>query len=329
MKVAVFSSKPYEEESLKRLNGEFRHELRFLPAQLSTSTAALAQGFDAVSAFVSDTLDEPVLKILAAGGTRYVALRSAGFNHVDLKAAKTLGIRVARVPAYSPHAVAEYAVAMILALNRKIPRAYNRVRDGNFSLEGLMGFDLAGKTAGVVGCGKIGTIVARVLKALGCHVLCFEPEMSSECRELGLESVELDEIFRRSSVLTLHCPLSPGTRHLVDARRLALMPRGAMLVNTGRGALVDTAAVIEALKKGHLGSLAIDVYEEESELFFKDFSNQIIQDDVFTRLMTFPNVLITGHQGFFTKEAVEAISRTTLANIRAFELSLPLTTEIG
>jgi D-lactate dehydrogenase len=318
MRVAVFSSKPYDIRFLSEANAG-RHELHFLEPRLGRETAALAAGFPAVCAFVNDQLDAGVLERLAEGGTRLVALRSAGFNNVELAAAARLGLTVTRVPAYSPHAVAEHTLALILTLNRKVHRAWARVREGNFSLDGLLGFDLVGRTAGVVGTGMIGAAVARILAGFGCRILAFDPVPSAECLALGASYVPLDELLARSDVVTLHCPLTPATRHLVNAAALARMKRGAMLINTGRGALVDTPAVIEALKSGRLGHLGLDVYEEEAALFFEDHSWRVLQDDVFARLLTFPNVVVTGHQGFFTAEALAAIARTTLQAVGEFE----------
>ena len=329
MKIAVYSTKPYDRAFLDRRNAAHRHELHYLEARLGRETAVLAHGFPTVCAFVNDRLDRAVLETLAAGGTRHIALRSAGFNHVDLPAAAELGLHVTRVPAYSPHAVAEHTVGLILALNRKVHRAYARVREGNFALEGLLGFDLHGKTAGIVGTGKIGAVVARILHGFGCRLVAFDVAPDPECAALGVEYVALDEVFRRSDVVSLHCPLTKETHHLVNAARLAQMKPGAMLINSGRGALIDTRAVIEALKTGQLGHLGLDVYEEEGPLFFEDRSGRVIQDDVFARLLTFPNVVITGHQAFFTEEALSAIAETTLANVTAFESGAPLVNEVG
>jgi D-lactate dehydrogenase len=319
MKVAVFSSKPHDEQYLRAANAEHGHDLAFLEPRLTAQTVALAEGSPCVCAFVNDTLDRPVLKQLAEGGTRLVALRSAGFNHVDLQAAHELGFTVARVPAYSPYAVAEHAVALILALNRKIPRAHMRVREGNFALGGLLGFDLHGRTVGVVGTGTIGSVFARIMTGFGCNVLAYDPYPNAACIELGVRYVPLTELFAAADVIALHCPLTPETHHLIDAEALERMRDGVMLVNTSRGALVDTTAVIQALKSGKIGYLGLDVYEEEEDLFFEDLSDRVITDDVFSRLLTFPNVLITGHQAFFTEEALEHIASTTLANITAVE----------
>jgi D-lactate dehydrogenase len=288
----------------------------------------LGTGFPTVCAFVNDILNADALAELARGGTRHVALRSAGFNHVDLEAARRLELAVTRVPAYSPHAVAEHTVALILALDRKVHRAYARVREGNFALEGLVGFDIVGKTVGVVGTGRIGVAVARIMHGFGCRVVAYDIAPHPECVGLGVEYLSLDDVFAQSDILTLHCPLTDGTFHLVNEPRLATMKPGAMLINTGRGALIDTPAVIAALKSGHLGHLGLDVYEEEGPLFFEDRSSRVLQDDVFARLLTFPNVLITGHQAFFTKEALSAIAEITLGNVTDFEKGRPLANRV-
>ena len=319
MRVAVFSTKPYVEEFLAAANREFGHELVFFEARLSRETAALAEGFKTVCAFVNDQLDAEALKELHKRGVRLVALRCAGVNHVDLAAAAQLGLTVMNVPGYSPYAVAEHAVGLILALNRKLNRAYNRVREGNFNIDGLMGFDLHGRTASVVGTGKIGAVVARILTGFGCRVLAYDPNRNPEVEALGARYVTLPELLRESDIITLHCPLIPATRHLVNAECLKEVKRGVMIVNTSRGGLIDTTAVIEALKSGQVGYLGLDVYEEEAELFFEDLSNYVLQDDVFARLLTFPNVIITGHQAFFTRDAVAEIARSTLQNIHDFE----------
>jgi D-lactate dehydrogenase len=319
VKLAVFSTKPYDRRSLEQANAGHGHDLTFLEPRLIPETAGLAAGFPAVCAFVNDDLGPQVLNALASGGTELVALRSAGFNNVDVHRATELGITVARVPAYSPHAVAEHAVALILALNRRIHRAYARVREGNFALEGLMGFDLDGRTVGIVGTGKIGTVFARIMAGFGCRLLAVDPFPNDGCRALGVEYVELERALAESDVIALHTPLTPETHHLIDDRALHQMKPGAMLINTSRGAIVDTAATIEALKDGRLGYLGIDVYEEEGDLFFEDLSDEVIRDDVFMRLLTFPNVLVTAHQAFFTEEAVRRIAETTLENVTAFE----------
>ena len=260
---------------------------------------------------------------LSAGGTKFIAMRCAGYNNVDLAAAKALGLQVARVPAYSPHAVAEHAVALLLCLNRHIHKAYNRVREGNFSIDGLIGSDVHGKTVGVIGTGIIGGIFARIMIGFGCEVLAYDVAPNPECVSAGVRYVGLEELFSRSHAISLHCPLMPATHHLIDEKSLAQMRDGVFIVNTSRGALIDTEAAITAIKTGRIGGLALDVYEEESALFFEDLSVRIIQDDVFMRLTTFPNVLITGHQGFFTREAMENIARTTLTNLADFESGRP------
>ena len=321
MKLAVFSTKSYDRSYLTAANEAAGrpHEIAFFEAHLLPSTVSLAAGATAVCPFVNDMVDAPVLDALAAGGTRIVALRGAGFNNVDLHAAKRAGITVARVPAYSPWAVGEHAVALMMALNRKTHRAYARVREGNFSLEGLLGFDFHGHTVGLIGVGRIGLVVARIMRGFGCTVLAYDPAPSDELEGLGVAMVPLDELLAQSDIISLHCPLTPETRHLIDGQALGKMQRGVMLINTSRGAVVDTKAVIDGLKSGKIGYLGLDVYEEEGDLFFEDLSEQVLQDDLFARLLTFPNVLITGHQAFFTHEALTAIAETTIANISAFE----------
>ena len=321
MKIAVFSTKPYDQTFLEDTNAAdgLRHDLTFLEPRLSVETAPLAAGHDAVCAFVNDVLDRGALEILHNGGTRLIAMRCAGFNNVDLETAKALGIGVVRVPAYSPYAVAEHAVGLMLTLNRKFYRAYNRVREGNFALDGLLGFDMHGKTVGVVGTGKIGICTIRILLGFGCRVLAFDPFPNSELETLNVEKVELEPLLQQSDVVSLHCPLTPETHHLINAQTLEQMKPGAMLINTSRGALIHTIDAIEALKSGHLGSLGIDVYEEEGRWFFEDFSGQVINDDVLMRLLSFPNVVVTGHQAFFTREALTNIARTTVDNITEWE----------
>ncbi len=317
--IRFFSAKSYDRVGFTEANDRHGHEhdLVFLDARLEPATTELAAGAPAVCVFVNDVLSAPVLEALAAGGTRCVALRCAGHNNVDVAAAEQLGLTVVHVPAYSPNAVAEHTLALILALNRRIHRAYNRVRDGNFALDGLVGMDLAGKTVGVVGTGRIGAIVARLLWHLRCRVLAVDPYHDQHLLDLGVDYVDLDQALAESDIITLNCPLTPETRHLVDADAIGRMRRGVMLVNTGRGALVDTGAVIDGLKSGQIGSLALDVYEEEADLFFVDRSDEILDDDVFARLLTFHNVLITAHQAFLTREALAAIAETTLSNVTA------------
>ena len=323
MKVAVFSAKSYDRPYLAAANqaGGGMHDLAFFEAHLLPSTVSLAAGATAVCPFVNDMVDGAVLAALAEQGTRLVALRGAGFNNVDLNAAKRVGIAVARVPAYSPWAVGEHAVALMMALNRKTHRAYARVREGNFSLEGLLGFDFHGRTVGLIGAGRIGLVVARIMSGLGCRVLAYDPAPGDALKELGVITVPLDELLAQSDIISLHCPLTPETRHLIDAGAVGRMKDGVMLINTSRGAVVETRAVIDGLKSRKIGYLGLDVYEEEGDLFFEDLSEQVLQDDLFARLLTFPNVLITGHQAFFTHEALSAIAETTIANISAFETS--------
>lgn len=318
MKVAIFSTKSYDQTFLSVANQAHGHELVYFESRLTVDTAALAKGFPVVCAFVNDQLNEAVLQILSDNGTQLIALRSAGFNHVDLSAAERLNLTVVRVPAYSPYAVAEHTLAIILGLNRKLYRAYNRVREGNFSLEGLLGFDLHGKTVGVIGSGKIGMIFANIMSSMGCQVLLYDP-YPNQVLTGSMRYVELEQLYPTSDIISLHCPLTPGTYHLINRQALHQMKDGVMLINTSRGKLVDTQAVIVALKTGKIGNLGLDVYEEEGDLFFDDLSNEVIHDDLFMRLLTFPNVLITGHQGFFTKEALSNIAEVTLGNVTAYE----------
>lgn len=324
MLVTFFSARPYDEQSFLEANRDGRHQLRFLTSRLTSDTVLLASGSEAVCAFVNDTLDRPVLERLAAGGTRIVALRCAGFNNVDLAAAADVGLPVVRVPAYSPHAVAEHTFALILALNRRIHRAYNRIREGNFSLDNLVGFDLHGKTIGVIGTGLIGRVVVDIARGFGMRVVAYDPTPDAGVLAAGGRYTDMPTLLAESDVVTLHCPLLPSTFHLIDAEALGRMRRGTVLINTSRGALVDSQAVVDALKSGHLGGLGIDVYEEEAGLFFEDRSAHAIADDVFVRLVSFPNVLVTGHQGFLTREALAAIAATTLASLDAFEAGRPL-----
>ena len=318
MKVAVFSARKYDIEFLSAANHS-RHELCFLEPHLSAQTAGLAKGFGAVCVFVNDRIDDAVVAALSQSGVRLIALRCAGYNNLDLESASKHNLTVVRVPRYSPHAVAEHTLGLILGLNRNLHRAYNRVREGNFALDGLLGFDLHGKTVGIIGTGKIGAVVARILGGFGCEVLAFDPVPNESCRSFGTTYVALEELLERSAIITLHCPLTPENKHMIDAPAVRIMRNGVMLINTSRGALIDTVAVIEALKRGKIGYLGLDVYEEEEEIFFEDRSDLIISDDVFSRLLTFPNVIITGHQAFFTREALENIATTTINNITRFE----------
>jgi len=316
----LFSARPYDVRSFEASNAarDTPLELAFRVPRLDATTAALAQGFDAVVPFVNDVVDREVIGLLAAGGTRLLALRSSGFNHVDLRAAQDAGLTVMRVPAYSPHAVAEFTLALMLSVDRRVHRAYARVRDGNFSLEGLLGSGLHGRTVGIVGTGRIGATVAHILRGFGCELLAHDPDPDEAVEALGARYVDLDTLLRGSDIITLHCPLTPASHHLIDAAAIGRMREGVMIVNTSRGELVDTRAVIDGLKSGAIGHLALDVYEEEGDLFFEDLSDRVITDDVFSRLLTFPNVLITAHQAFFTTDALERIAATTLDNIAAF-----------
>lgn len=328
MKTAVFSTRRYDQTLLQQANQGIGHELVFVQDRLTVDTAVLAAGCKAVCVFVNDAVDAEVLARLAAQGTRLVATRSTGFNHIDAAAARRLGIEVVRVTDYSPYSVAEFAVGLLLAVNRKIVRASVRTRDGNFELDGLMGFDLHGKTVGVIGTGKIGTIFARIMAGFGCTVLGHDAFPKPAFEELGGRYVPLKELMAQSDVISLHCPLTEQTRHIVDAGSLAQLKRGAILVNTSRGGLVDTEAATQALKTGQLGGLAIDVYEQEASLFFQDLSSTVIHDDVIQRLVSFPNVIVTGHQAFFTVEAIGQIMATTLASLSAFERGEPLVNRI-
>lgn len=319
MRIAVFSTKPYDREFLDAANADLNYEMTFLETRLVGATCSLAADHDALCVFVNDQLDGENLRRLHELGVRYVALRCAGFNNVDLAVADQLGLSVVRVPAYSPHAIAEHTLGLILTLNRQIHRAYNRVREGNFALTGLLGFDLNGKTAGVVGTGKIGAIVAQLLRGFGCEVLAYDVWKNPDVVALGAEYVPLEELLTRSDLVTLHCPLMKETFHLIDEEAIANMKRGVMLINTSRGAVVDTKSLIDGLKTGQIGAVGLDVYEEESEYFFEDLSNRIMTDDVLARLLTFPNVIITGHQAFFTREALQQIAHTTLGNLKELE----------
>lgn len=315
MRIAMFSSKPYDRLFFDAYAGV--HEIHYLEPHLSEKTASLAAGYEVVCCFVNDQLSAPVLEQLKALGVKLVALRCAGYNNVDLTEAKRLEMPVCRVPEYSPHAVAEHAVGLILALNRNIHRAHNRIRENDYSLNGLMGFDLYGKTIGVIGAGKIGRAFIDIMVGFGCRVLVHDvvedPELATR-----VQYVNLPELWPVCDIISLHCPLTPTTHHLINADAISHMKRGVMLINTSRGGLVDTLAVIKALKSGDLGYLGLDVYEEEADLFFEDLSNQVVQDDVFARLTTFPNVIVTGHQAFFTREALTKIAEVTLENITAF-----------
>jgi D-lactate dehydrogenase len=316
MRIAFYDTKPYDRDYFGRASGADRLDWHFHEFRLSTETAGTALGAQVVCVFVNDRLDRACLDALAGHGVKLVALRCAGFNNVDLRAAKARGLAVTRVPAYSPHAVAEHAVALLLTLNRKIHRAYNRVRELNFSLSGLVGFDLHGKTVGIIGSGRIGRAAAQIFRGFGCRVLASDSFPSADWASAhGVEYVAQDGLLASSDVISLHVPLTPETHHLVNAATLARMKPGAYLINTSRGKLVDTTSLIQALKSGHLGGVALDVYEEEEGLFFEDLSGEVLQDDDLSRLLTFPNVLITAHQGFLTHEALSEIARVTVDNV--------------
>jgi D-lactate dehydrogenase len=329
MKVAFFSTKSYDRQSFEAVNTNYQHDFTFFDVQLNANTALLAAECPAVCMFVNDIADAATLDMLAAHGTRLLALRCAGFNMVDLQRAAELGIKVLRVPAYSPYAVAEHAVALVLTLNRKLHKAYNRVRDDNFSLEGLLGFDLHGCTVGVVGTGKIGLVFAQIMQGFGCSLLGYDTYPNPQFAAIAnARYVQLPELLANADIISLHCPLFPETYHLINPDTMAQMKQGTMLINTSRGGLIDTAAAIEGIKSGKIGYLGIDVYEQEDELFFQDLSDTIIQDDTFQLLQSFPNVVITAHQAFFTRNALENIATTTLSNITDFAQGQPLKNEV-
>ncbi|WP_059017596.1 2-hydroxyacid dehydrogenase [Vibrio coralliirubri] len=318
LNIAFFSSKSYDEKSFELAKGELNAEFHFHDFRLTTTTAKMAHDNEVVCAFVNDDLSRDVLDILAQGGTKLIAMRCAGFDKVDLDAAKEFGLQVVRVPAYSPESVAEHTVGMMMCLNRKLHKAYQRTRDANFSLEGLVGFNFHGKTVGVIGSGKIGLATMRILKGLGMNILCYDPYPNPLAVELGAKYVELDELYQESDVISLHCPMSKENYHLLDATAFEKMKDGVMIVNTSRGELLDSTAAIEALKQSKIGALGLDVYDNEKELFFQDKSNDVIVDDVFRRLSACHNVLFTGHQAFLTKDALFNIANTTLTSVDAF-----------
>lgn len=322
MRTAIFSTHKFEKEILGKAAGN-RHELVWLEAPLNMQTAILAKGCRAVSIFVNDDASAPVLEKLHEMGVDFLALRSAGFNHVDIQKTKELKMRVARVPEYSPYAVAEHTVALMLALNRKLTKANSRVRDGNFSLDGLTGFDMNGKIAGIIGLGKIGQVVAKILKGFGCRILASDPAPEMEwVHKTGVEMKDVDSLCRESDIITLHAPLNDATKYMISTKRIEMMKKGVMLINTSRGALINTRDIIAGLKSKHIGYLGLDVYEEEKGLFFEDHSEEILQDDIIARLMTFPNVLITSHQAFLTNTALENIAATTIENLDSFAKGL-------
>ncbi|MDJ0728566.1 MAG: 2-hydroxyacid dehydrogenase [Crocosphaera sp.] len=331
MKVAVFSTRSYDRQFLELANqaAASAHDLEYFETQLNKKTASLANGFPCVCIFVNDIADETNLKILAEQGTKLIALRCAGYNMIDMQAASQLGLKVVRVPAYSPYAVAEHAVGLILMLNRKLNKAYNRVRDDNFTLDGLLGFDLHESTVGVIGTGKIGTIFAQIMQGFGCHLLGYDVYTNEHFTAIaGAKYVDLPELLAKSDIISLHCPLLPSTHNLINQETIKQMKQGVMLINTSRGQLVDTRAVIDGIKTGKIGYVGLDVYEEEEELFFQDYSDGIIQDETFQLLQSFQNVVITAHQAFFTKDALTAIAQTTIANISSWEQGNELTNEV-
>ena len=324
-RIAFFDSKPYDREFFTAANTRYGFELTFFEAKLRPQTAGLADGFDAVCAFVNDEIDETAVAKLADPGVKLLAMRCAGYNNVNVKAACERGIPVVRVPQYSPYAVAEYALALLMTLDRKIHRAYNRVREGNFAIGGLMGFDLRGKTVGIIGTGKIGRTFAELLTGFHVRLLAYDPFPDPKAAEtLKLEYAPLETLFRESDILSLHCPLTPENTHLVDAAAIAKMKNGAVIVNTSRGKLIDSAALVDGLKSGRIGAAGLDVYEEETDYFFEDRSGEIMQDDILARLTSFPNVIVSSHQAFFTREAVTNIAETTLAACADFIAGKPL-----
>jgi D-lactate dehydrogenase len=328
MDVTFFSTQPYDRKSFEAHNKGFGFNIKYLEVQLNEQTATLARGADAVCAFVNDRINETTIKQLTGFGVKILALRCAGFNNVDLQAAKENKLTVVRVPAYSPHAVAEHAVAMMMTLNRKIHKAYNRIREQNFALNGLLGFDLHGKTVGVIGTGNIGEVFCRIMLGFGCRVVAFDVKQNEVLSKAGVEYLSMDELLPVADIVSLHCPLNEHTKYLINDNSIGRMKEHVMLINTSRGGLIDTRAVVKGLKSGKIGALGIDVYEQEEKLFFRDLSEEIIEDDVISRLSSFPNVLITAHQGFFTQEALTQIAETTLTNLKKFEMGQPATNEV-
>lgn len=319
MKISFYSSQPYDITFFKKVNADYQHELIFHDYALNEDTVDLVKDVRCICIFVNDKLTRTVLEILYKKGVRLIALRCAGFNNIDVIGADHLGITVVRVPAYSPESIAEHTVGLMLSLSRHIHRAYNRVRESNFSLNGLLGFELHHSTIGIVGTGQIGTALAKILTGFGSHIIAYDPKPNDECKSLGIKYVDFKSLCQQADVISLHCPLTPDTQYLVNEKTLNNMKKGVMIINTSRGAVIDTKAVVECLKNGHIGYLGLDVYEQEENLFFQDLSDQIISDDLFERLLTFPNVLITGHQAFFTDQALTNIAQTTLSNIQRFE----------
>jgi len=319
MKIAVFSTKPYDQNYFEKYDDKHEHKLTYFETTLDESTVNLTKGFEAICIFVNDKCHKTIINALAKNGVKLIALRCAGYNNVNLEAAEKQDIKVVRVPAYSPEAVAEHAVALIQTLNRKTHKAYNRIREGNFSLNNLMGFNLYAKTVGVIGTGIIGSTFCKIMLGFGCKVVAFDIKETKELKDIGVKFMDLNDLFKTSDIISLHCPLNPKTKHIIDAQSITKMKDGVMIINTSRGALIDTANVIDFLSNKKIGFLGIDVYEQEENFFFKDLSESIIQDDLLLRLNSFPNVLITSHQAFFTKEAMHEITSTTIKNFNAFE----------
>ncbi len=329
IKIAFFDAKPYDIESFNKAPQDFDHKITFFKGHLSPETAPLTKDFQAVCIFVNDVVDRKMVDLLVQNGVSLIAIRAAGYNNIDLKAVFNK-IPVVRVPAYSPYAIAEHAVMLMLALNRKIHRAYYRTRDNNFTLNGLLGFDMHGKTVGIIGTGRIGKVAITILKGFGMRVLAYDVFPDKEYQQkTGFDYVDLETIYRQSDIISLHCPLNKETFHVIDAASIAKMKKGVMIINTGRGMLIDSKALINGLKTGQVGFAGLDVYEEESDYFYEDFSNKVITDDVLARLLSFNNVMVTSHQGFFTKEALSSIAATTMNNIRDFFLDKKLTNEIS
>jgi len=328
MKIAFFDSKPYDIESFEQKNSLFKHEMKFFESKLNKDTAPLAQGYDAVCAFVNDTVDGGVIQILADLNIKLLVMRCAGYNNVDLKAAYGK-IHVLRVPAYSPYAVAEHALSLIMTLNRKTHKAYNRTKENNFTLKGLTGFDMRGKTIGIIGTGTIGRVMIGLLRGFGMNILAYDPYPNKQAeQELGFTYTSLEELFRQSDIISLHCPLTPETKYIIGPKAIDLMKPGVIVINTGRGGLIDSQALVEGLKSKRIGGAGLDVYEEEGEYFFEDLSTEGISDDTLARLLSFPNALITSHQAFLTREALANIAETTLENVQAFEKQRPLDNEV-
>lgn len=328
MKILFYDTKPYDKEFFNKYNEEYGFDIKYLTGKLTEESADLAKGYDIISIFVNDTVDKKVIDILAECGVKLIAMRCAGYNNVSLKDIDGR-LKVVRVPAYSPYSIAEYTAGMIMTLNRKIHKAYIRTREGNFSITGLMGYDLHKKTAGIIGAGKIAQILIKILKGFGMRVIAYDPYPNYEkAKELGFEFTDLDTLYKEADIISLNCPLTKETRYMINRNSMNKMKDGVMIVNTGRGMLIDTVDLIEALKDKKIGAAALDVYEEEADYFFEDYSNMVIEDDILGRLLSFNNVLVTSHQAFFTKEAVEEITRVTMENIKKFQEGKPLENEV-